>query len=559
MKKFFILLFAVVAAVMVAAQNLNTLPGPAPTPAPDRTIATKLAGIRLLPDSTQVAAPAAPGVDVSAVPGLANSSLAADLGRRIGQPLRFSDLRDIMAEIRGFYERAGKRFVNVLVPPQDLTAGVLTFVVIEARLGAVKVEGAQRVGADDYLRNFDLHPGQVVDTARLDRDLAWLGRAGYRQVSAEAQPGTAAGTTDLTLRVREARRWKFFTGYADTGTVSTDDERLFAGASWGDVGGRDCELSYQLTTSPDLRTSVTNSGSYALPIDRWRHILRASAAWSTIRADVPDPFDSKGYAWQLMLDYEIPLRDWDLGHVGKVKQSFTLGADVKQTNNNIEFSATPVTDTTTRIIQLRANWNGRLEDRLGSTSLSVTGVFSPGGMGAHNDDASFAASRGGAGANYAYGNLDLQRTTALPQGFSHVLGVTAQLSTGNLIGSEQLGFGGARSVRGYDEGVVFGDQGIILRNEIYAPSFGLLGRLGRIKLRDSVGLLAFWDYGVAKSRKLLPNEDPSVILASVGVGVRYQLASRLSAQFDYGWQQKDLGFPTRETHGRGHVSVTMNW
>ena len=315
MKNLSILLFAVAASVALPAQNLNTLPAPAPTAVPgtERPIAARLAGIRLLPDSTQVSAPVSPGVNVSAVPGLAGSPLAAALDRRIGQPLRFSDLRGIIADIRGFYERAGKRFVQVLVPPQDLTSGVLTFVVIEARLGTVKVEGAQRFQPGDYLRSFELHPGQVIDTARLDADLAWLDRAGYRQVSAEAQPGAASGTTDLVLRVREARPWKFFVGYADSGTVSTDDERVFAGGSWGDLGGRDRELSYQLTTSPDLRTSVTNSGSYALPVEKWRHLLRISAAWSSIRADVPDPFDSKGYAWQLGLDYEIPLRDWNLG------------------------------------------------------------------------------------------------------------------------------------------------------------------------------------------------------------------------------------------------------
>jgi hemolysin activation/secretion protein len=274
---------------------------------------------------------------------------------------------------------------------------------------------------------------------------------------------------------------------------------------------------------------------------------------------VPDPFDSKGYAWQLGLDYEIPLQDWNFGPAVRIKQSLTLGADVKQTNNNIEFSSTPVTDNTTRIIQLRAGWNGSFQDRFGNTSLSVTAVASPGGIGAYNDDASFAASRARAEAKYAYANVDLRRTTALPHGFSHVLGFTAQIASGNLLGSEQLGFGGAHSVRGYDEGIVFGDQGILLHNELVAPPFHLLGRLGKFALRDSVTLLGFWDYGVARNRELLVDEDPNVILASIGVGIRYQLANRLSAQFDYGWQQKDPGFTTRETHGRGHVSVNYTW
>ena len=83
--------------------------------------------------------------------------------------------------------------------------------------------------------------------------------------------------------------------------------------------------------------------------------------------------------------------------------------------------------------------------------------------------------------------------------------------------------------------------------------------MGKFALRDSVTLLGFWDYGVARNRELLVGEDPNVILASVGVGIRYQLANHFSAQFDYGWQQKDPGFPTRESNGRGHVNMTYSW
>ena len=552
----FILCWSITAA-SVGAQETVAIRAQETKAAP--VIVSSLEGVRLVADPAAAAGPVAAGVDLQAVGFLQDSGLREKLAARLGQPLRMTDIDAMLREIRAAAARAGRSFVEVGVPPQDITSGRLTLVVIEGRIGRIKVEGAKWFGEANYLAALHLAPGQPIDQGQLNADLDWLGRSGYRQATAQFARGDQAGLTDLTLQVAERRPWGFSLGYADSGTASTDDERISAGVAWGNAFGRGEELSYQLTTSPDLRTSVAHSGSYTVPINRWHHVFRADAAWSTIRADIPAPFDSKGYSWQVGLNYEIPLRPWKLGAAGAVTQSFTAGFDLKETNNNIEFSSMPVSDNTTQIAQFRAGYDASLQDRLGGTSFRATAVFSPGGLTAKNKDAAFAGSRARAKADYAYLNVSVQRQTKLPQGFSHFISLAAQLSTENLLGSEQLGLGGANSVRGYDEGLVYGDQGILLRNEITLPAFTLLGKLGKASLRDSVRLLGFWDYGVARSKHLLTDEDPNLVLSSVGVGLRYRLGEHLNAQFDYGWQQKDPGFPTRESHGRGHVNMSYSW
>ncbi len=567
MKPSLLLFLATLGLTTVSAQNLRSLP-PLPAPpaqpetAPDagrKVVTPALRGIRVLAVNGDPTAPASAGVDLAglALPG--DSSLRAKLEGRLGRPLDFTDIRRIADEIRAACAAAGRHFVQVNVPPQDITNGVLTLVVVEARLGETKVVGARAFSEASYRGALHLAPGQLIDKTQLDADIDWIGRSGYRQATAQFAPGAQLGLTDVTLHVEERRPWSFNLGYTDSGTATTDDERVFAGFTWGNAFDRAQELSYQLTTSPDLKTSVSHSGSYTVPIDRWRQLFRVDGAWSTIHADMAAPFDSKGYSWQVGLNYEIPLRPRKLGAAGALTHSVTAGFDFKETNNNIEFSSMPITDNTTQVVQFRIGYDASLQDAHGATGFQLTGVFSLGGLAGNNDDAAFAGSRSGAKASYAYVNVGVQRQTKLPQGFSHTVSLTGQLTTENLLGSEQLGLGGANSVRGYDEGLVYGDQGILLRNEIMLPAFKLLGRTGKAHWVDSVRLLGFWDYGAVGSRHLLADEDPHLILSSLGVGLRYQFGEHFNLRFDYGWQQKDVGFSTREEHGRGHVNATVTW
>jgi hemolysin activation/secretion protein len=555
MKSSILFFFALSAAILPGQDGAPVPPSkPADTSA---VVLPALKGIRLVPEGAALASPSS-GVDLLALPALEGSSVRETLTARIGQPFRISDINAIIRDLKAAYAGLGRPFVEVLVPPQDITSGTLTLTVIEGRIGKVQVAGAKWFSETSYLADLRLVPGQPINKRQLDADLDWLGRSGYRRATLQAAPGAGLGTTDLVLTVQERRPWGFNLGYSDSGTASTDDERISAGVTWGNAFGRGEELSYQLTTSPDLQTSVAHSGSYVVPIDRWHHVFRADVAWSNIRADIPVPFDSKGYSWQIGFNYEIPLKPAKLGTVG-ITHSLTAGLDVKETNNNIEFSSVPVTDNTTQIVQVRASYDASAQDKLGGTSLRITGVFSPGGLMDDNDDAAFAGSRSGSEANYAYLNLSVQRQTKLPAGFGHGVTLTGQISSANLLGSEQLGLGGANSVRGYDEGLVYGDQGILLRNEITFPALQGLSRLGQGWPRDSVRLLGFWDYGVARSKHLLAGEDPNLVLSSVGLGLRYQVGDHFNLRFDYGWQQKEVGFPTREERGRGHVSATVSW
>jgi len=155
-----------------------------------------------------------------------------------------------------------------------------------------------------------------------------------------------------------------------------------------------------------------------------------------------------------------------------------------------------------------------------------------------------------------YDNINLTHATNLPLKMSWVTRFTGQISDSNLLPSEQLGAGGVYSVRGYDERTANGDNGFLISEELYSPSFDLSKILIKGGIRDQTQVLGFWDYGDVSINHPSPGQQSTMKLESVGVGLRYGLQGYITARLDYGWQL--LKSPGASTLGEfGHVSITL--
>jgi hemolysin activation/secretion protein len=182
-------------------------------------------------------------------------------------------------------------------------------------------------------------------------------------------------------------------------------------------------------------------------------------------------------------------------------------------------------------------------------------------MSGKNKTSDFRQVRAGARAQYNYGKLELSRTSRLPYEFLLVNLLTFQVSDSNLLGSEQIGFGGYDTVRGYDTRVLNTDEGTIISNELRTPSVSLFSLTGHQKLKrigDKLQLLGFMDYGVGSNRHLLAGEKSSTVLFSSGPGLRYTIAPYLAVRADYGWQLR-LAETRRRVASRWHVAVVASF
>jgi hemolysin activation/secretion protein len=252
--------------------------------------------------------------------------------------------------------------------------------------------------------------------------------------------------------------------------------------------------------------------------------------------------------------YEIPLPA-----IKKYQHEAALGIDFKSNENNLLFNATSVQNTPTEIFQIAGTYSSVLPDAWGQTSFNAQGYYSPGNVTPLNDDTAFNLARPFAEAQYSYGRFNIERATRLPADFTWIIRGIAQVASGNLLPSEQLGMGGYATARGYDEREASGDEGFFMSNEIRTPPFGLL-RLFNSKLAvdENLQFLGFWDYGQVSNIKLVVGEDPHILFSSVGAGLRYAISRHFALRFDYGWQLVDTGFNSPH-NSRSHIGVVATY
>ena len=134
-----------------------------------------------------------------------------------------------------------------------------------------------------------------------------------------------------------------------------------------------------------------------------------------------------------------------------------------------------------------------------------------------------------------------------------LLRTDVQLAPLPLVALEQFGLGGATTVRGYRQDTFLTDNGFLFSAEVHVP----------VKIGESsqLQIIPFIDVGTAwnNSAKKLTDTSQSGTIASLGLGIQYQLGERVYARLDWGiplmtiennstsntWQENSIYFNLR--------------
>ena len=548
----------------LSPKGLTNPTGPAAVPAPSpgtnvpgnpaSAVVPHLDGLVFVPSPDKVTKSriAATGVVLEGVTVPDEPAFRDLVNPYLGRPLKFGDLNRMKEAIVAFYRDHDRPIIDVQLPPQDATNGVVQLVLLEGRVGQVNVKGNEWFSTGSYRDALRLQPGDPIRNSTLQSDLDWINQNPFREATVVFSPGATTGDTDITIQAKDRFPLRVYASYDDSGTALTGFDRYSAGFNWGNVFGLGQQLNYQFSTSSDARSFLGNSASYVIPLP-WRDTLTFAGDYVDTHGVVP-PFTAEaGNFWDITARYAI-----QLPRLADYRQQITAGFDFKHNRNALQFGGIPVSNTPSDVDQFVVGYKGDEKDGFGRTSLNLQLFGSPGGLMGDNDDAHFAAVRTFSRSEYVYGNLVVQRLTQLPADFSFVLRGTGQLASTNLQPSEELGFGGYDSIRGYDEREVNSDNGIILTAELRSPTVSLGEAFGVPQLKDQLQFLVFFDYGAAYDERLIPGEPPVRHLASVGPGFVYTIDPYLKVVFDYGFQLHRTGFDN--DHGsRGEVSVVVSY
>jgi len=106
-----------------------------------------------------------------------------------------------------------------------------------------------------------------------------------------------------------------------------------------------------------------------------------------------------------------------------------------------------------------------------------------------------------------------------------IMQADVQLADNAVVPLERISVGGVNSVRGYRQDLLLTDNGAYLSAELRWPLYQSQD-LGLIQLTPFVDIGAGWNIGAA-------NPDPH-ILASLGLGILWQVNEHINARLDYG-------------------------
>lgn len=582
---------AVAAAAPAAAQNLDQVaPKPPPAPggpppaivappmetqmlgAPDQQVVEQLKGLVLVdvPAKIVMNGVTTPGVMIENLPLADAPELRTQLAAFLGKPLTFGGMRQITQIIAAWYAAHNHPFVDIVFPAQDIDSGVVQAVVTEFHLGQLRTEGNRWFSTpllESYVR---IKPGDAIDMAKLNEDLAAINQNPFRKVTIVAEKSAMEGDTDLILRTEDRLPLRAYAGYDNTGTAALGFDLWNLGINWGNAFGLDQQVSYQFTSSSSFwqhlfgnnqpASMEAHTVTWLVPLP-WRDKISLFGNFTdTVPRAGPD-LGLTGRSGQASGRYILTLPGFDLPFPGMgthIAEDLQVGYDFKSTNNNLSFGGEEVSNVTTEVDQFPVIYDLALDHRFGQTVFANQFVYSPGGLTALNKTALFQqqANSPYAAANYVYDTLTVTETTRLPFDASWVMRVEGQLADHNLLPTEELGLGGENSVRGYHERAANGSEGVILSEELRSPPFSPLARFVPPQFADQMQLLVFWDYGSVRDVHVTSGTPASIELSGAGGGLRYAVSRFVNVTLDYG--QELLRPPGAKTLTNVlHVSVTV--
>jgi len=496
-----------------------------------------------LPAMAQEQAIPAPKFEIKSFEVSGDSILGAELVQRLVAPFTgsnkdFSDVQRALEALEGEYRSRGYGVIQVALPEQDITRGVVRFNIIQPKIGKVTVEGNQHFSEANVRRALpSVKEGETPNSNAIARNLQIAAEHPVKQTSVLLRSGASEGVVDVNVRVADGRPWRLVATLDDSGTSDTGYTRLGLGFQHTNLFDRDHTLSLQYITSPDKMDQVAIYGfGYRIPYYRLNSSLDIFAGYSDVDSGtVGGLFTVSGSGTIFGGRWSYYLPKWD-----DIEHKTYLGFDYRAYKNNVTLGGIGfVPDITVHPVSI--GYAG--VKRMTASEWSFNGSLSaniPGG----NDGtaADFRRTRANATENYVILRAGTSFAHAFRNEWQARVALTAQYTENSLIPGEQFGIGGADTVRGYLPREAANDRGYATQLELYTPNFA-----DKVGLDDKwrTRLVGFYDFGAVSRNNTLPGEQAGKYLASTGVGLRLSFGKSVSLRVDLAQILKDHG--TRQT------------
>jgi hemolysin activation/secretion protein len=469
------------------------------------------------------------------------------------EPITFAELLQAASKITRLYIKEGYSTSGAYIPEQTLTSGVVKIQIVEGSLQEVRIAREQKSSNrlnDNYVRSrLNLAIAKPLNVRRLQEAVQLLElNPLIEKISAEISAGTTPGTNLLKITIQEADTFSTKITADNSRNPSVGSFRRGLEIEEANLTGLGDTLNVGYDNTDG---SNTIDASYTIPINPRDGTI--SFGFSNTSSNIIEPSFDELDIESNSRNYEITLRQPILQNANQeFTQELALGLTLSRRESNtsilgVKFPISLGADTqgNTRISALRffQEWKrsnfqqvlvARSQFSLGVGAFDAT-------INEKAPDSRFFAWRG----QLLW--LRLLGEASNPQLTPRLLlRSDIQLASRALVPLEQFTLGGISSVRGYRQDAVFSDNGVFVSADLELPIYSTN------EGKNVLQLIPFFDIGNAwNTSKSVTNSN---FLASVGLGLRWQMGENFKARLDYGvplvdidsrertWQEKGLYF-----------------
>ena len=442
--------------------------------------------------------------------------------------LTTEDLERLRLELTLLYVNKGFITSGAIIPDQDVTNGVINIQIVEGRLAKIDVEGHNWFRAG-YLRDRIERGAQTpLRMEPLQERLQLLQQdPRIERINAELRPGDKRGDSILQVNVKETSPWKAWLDFNNYQTPVVGAERGLATIAHQNVTGNGDAFSFTYGRSRGANPIVDTS--YALPLNRYDTTFIASYRRndSLVIANPFRPLDLNAESEIIGFTLRQPL-------YRTLTDEFAVAITGEHLSNKVTSSFDtpglpslfiPGSSNTgvSTVSALRV-----IQEYVHRTSTSVISARSRFSVGVDVLSATNNPDTLPDGQFFSWlGQVQAVRRFDDWWGMQLLGQMSLQLANDRLFPLEQIPVGGRFSVRGYRENTLIRDNAFLASIESRFPLISYVTGEPLLQFAQFVDLGRAWT-----AKGVTP--DPQT-LASVGLGLRWNILPRDRARFELYW------------------------
>jgi len=398
----------------------------------------------------------------------------------INTPMTYEQMLEIGMVVESYY-RQNNYLARSILPPQDLTDGVLTVDVIESVFSKVEIEQelADLPNTQQHVEAIieaQQRTGEPLNTKSLDRALALANEIPGMSAQGSLRQGRDPGETELLLKLYQGRTRQAELLLDNGGSRSTGALRFMTTLNWFNPN----DLA-DLVNVVAVHTKGSDYArlAYSLPVgtDGWRMGVNVSAMSYEVIVGDQGVVGAVGRAITKGMEWVYPLVRSD-----ERSSTVTLAADNKKFENTSAYGQL-ISDYQSTVLSAQLSGFQRDLNPGGGTGtysiqLSQGDINLNGSPNKTTDENS--TKTGGIFSKVKLSSSWLQPITPQTAAF---VSYTGQFADKNLDSSEKMQLGGMNGVRAYPTGEASGSDAQLVQVEL------------RHNLESGINIAAFYDWG----------------------------------------------------------------